>query len=128
MLNLIVILPSWLCSLMIFQWSYIYQTMTQAFYSISPAVIHQTIQTGIEDDTIILYLSPKETTESIHGHFLKQKGIISIPHQLIMTYRDEFQDDGCIDRCQSVRIVLTYQLYGTPLTHELGYTLTYDRY
>jgi hypothetical protein len=128
MLNLIVILPAWLCSLLIFQWSYVYQTMTQAFYSITPAVIHQTIQTGIEEDEIIVYLQPKETTDYIQSHFYIQKGVLYIPYQFVMTYQDEFDESGCLNRCQGVRIVLTYQLYGTSLTHTLSYTLTYDRY
>ena len=113
---------------MIFQWSYVYQTMTQAFYSITPAVIHQTIQTGVEEDEIILYLQPKETTDYIQGHFSKQKGIIYIPYQFVMTYHDEFEDNECINRCQGVHILLSYQLYGTSLTHALSFTLTYDRY
>jgi hypothetical protein len=123
MLNLAIMVPSWLMSLLFFQFTYLHQMVTQTFSNITPARIHQTLEATLVNETIQLFISPVKTTQVITLLFSKELNRVDLDYELSFLYFNEAGSSYCLDSCWAVDIHLTYSIYDMELTSYVRYQL-----
>jgi hypothetical protein len=112
MLNLAIVVPSWLMTLLLFQFTYIQQTVVHSFLNITPARIHQSLAVSVQFNEVILYLSPLKTTQDVSLLISESLNRLSIDYQLTFTYFSGVNNQLCSTQCSKVTIDLTYTVYG----------------
>jgi hypothetical protein len=123
MLNLAIMIPSWMMTLLLFQFTYLHQLMTQAFSNITPARIHQTLEMALINDAIELYLSPIKTSNVIEAMFADELEKIDIPYTFTFHYFSQTGESDCLAMCWSVDIYLSYSIYDFELASYVRYDL-----
>lgn len=121
MLNLAIVIPSWLMTLMFFQFTYIQQAIVESFVNITPARIHQSLAVSLQFNEVVLFLSPIKTTEDISLFMQDSLSHLSIPYSLTFAYFSGPNDQICTIQCSKVRINLDYTLYGFSLNNSVQY-------
>lgn len=121
MLNLAIVVPSWLMTLLLFQFTYIQQAVVESFVNITPARIHQSLAVSIQFNEIVLFLSPIKTTQDISLFLEDSLSHLSIPYDLEFMYFSGIDNLICSVQCSKVNILLTYTLYGFELNHTVQY-------
>ena len=121
MLNLAIVVPSWLMTLLLFQFTYIQQVVVESFVNITPARIHQSLAVSIQFNEIVLFLSPMKTTQDISLFLEESLYRLSIPYDLEFIYFSGINNQICSIQCSKVNIHLTYTLYGFEFNHTVQY-------
>jgi hypothetical protein len=123
MLSLAMVVPSWLMTLLLFQFTYIQQTVVESFVNITPARIHQSLAVSVQFNEVVLFLSPLKTTQDITLFLDNSLSHLSISYDLDFVYFSGVHDQICSIQCSKVNILLRYRLYGFELNHSVQYQL-----